>query len=93
MNHPISPKEKAAIINSLRAGVVPRLGLHHLQVGRYNEVNAILKDLETVSNGAASVRFIIGKFGAGKSFFTNLCRITAIKKKLYDLRRPESGDI
>lgn len=82
MSVPIKPREQAAILSSLRAGVVPRVGLQHLQVGRKDEVAAILNDLAQIEQGGASVRFIIGRFGAGKSFFLNLCRLLALEKKL-----------
>jgi hypothetical protein len=77
----IKPRERTAILQSLAAGVVPRVGLHHLQVGRKDEVTAALKDLSTIEQGGAAVRLIIGRFGAGKSFFLNLCRTVALQKK------------
>ena len=83
MNDPISikPRERDAILQSLRAGVVPRVGLRHLQVGRKDEVTALLDDLRRIEQGGAAVRFIIGRYGAGKSFFLNLIRTVAIEKK------------
>ena len=74
-------RERDAILQSLRAGVVPRLGLRHLQVGRHEEVAAVLDDLGRIERGGAAVRFVIGKYGAGKSFFLNLARIVALEKK------------
>lgn len=81
MPRAIKPRERGAILQSLRAGVVPRIGLQHIQVGRKDEIAAILKDLDTVTQGGASIRFIVGRFGAGKSFFLNLSRIVALEKK------------
>jgi hypothetical protein len=81
MSHPIKPRERDAILQSLRAGVVPRIGLRHLQVGRLNEVAAVLKDLERIEQGGAAVRFVIGRYGAGKSFFLNLMRMVALERK------------
>lgn len=81
MSSPVKPRERDAILTSLRAGVVPRIGLRHLQVGRREEVAAILDDLARIERGGASVRFVIGKFGAGKSFFLNLARMVALEKK------------
>ena len=78
----IRPKEKAAILQSLRAGVVPRSGLQHIQVGRAREVQALLDDVERIQNGASSVRFIIGVYGAGKTFFMHLVRAIAHEKGL-----------
>jgi hypothetical protein len=77
----IKPREREAILQSLRAGVVPRSGLQHIQVGRKDEVAAILKDLDAISQGGAGIRFIIGRYGTGKSFFLNLTRIVALEKK------------
>ena len=77
----IKPRERDAILQSLRAGVVPRIGLRHLQVGRRDEVAAILDDLARIEQGGAAIRFIIGKFGAGKSFFLNLARTVALERK------------
>jgi hypothetical protein len=82
VNNAIKPRERDAIIQSLRAGVVPRIGLRHLQVGRRDEVTAILTDLDHIAAGGASIRYIIGRFGAGKSFFLNLTRMLALEKKL-----------
>lgn len=81
MSIPIKPRERDAILTSLRAGVVPRIGLHHLQVGRRDEVAAILDDLGRIEQGGATVRFIIGRYGAGKSFFLNLARMVALERK------------
>jgi hypothetical protein len=81
MSIPIKPRERDAILTSLRAGVVPRVGLRHLQVGRLDEVAAVLDDLGRIERGGATVRFIIGKYGAGKSFFLNLARMVALERK------------
>ncbi|MFA4824796.1 MAG: ATP-binding protein [Methanoregula sp.] len=77
----LKQRERDAIIQSLSAGVVPRIGLEHIQVGRKNEVSAILSDLNRIQNDGATIRFIIGRYGSGKSFFLNLCRIVALEKK------------
>lgn len=76
----IKEKERHAVLQALRAGVVPRIGLQHIQVGRKAEVSTILYDLERVAEGSAAIRFIIGRFGAGKSFFLNLVGTVAIEK-------------
>ena len=78
---PIKPRERDAILPSLRAGVVPRVGLRHLQVGRRDEVAAVLDDLGRIERGGASCRFVIGRYGAGKSFFLNLARSVALERK------------
>jgi len=76
----LRPRERDAIIQSLRAGVTPRTGLQHIQVGRVNEVEALLKDIGTILDGGSSFRLIIGDFGSGKSFFLQLIRIIALEK-------------
>jgi P-loop Domain of unknown function (DUF2791) len=81
MSTSIKPRERDAILQSLRAGVVPRVGLRHLQVGRKDEVSAIIDDLKRIEEGCAAVRFIIGRYGAGKTFFLNLARMVAVERK------------
>jgi hypothetical protein len=77
----VIPRERAAILQSLAAGVVPSIGLHHIQVGRLNEVDALVRDLKLVEQGGAAVRFIVGRFGSGKTFFLNLIRNVAQARK------------
>ncbi|MCM1982630.1 ATP-binding protein [Lyngbya confervoides] len=79
---PIKPKERDAILQSLRAGVVPRMGLQHIQVGRSREIEALLTDLERIEAGGSSMRFIIGEYGSGKTFFLTLIRAIALQKKM-----------
>lgn len=82
MNSPIRPKDRDAIIQSLRAGVVPRRGQHLIQVGRSHEVEALVADIDRVADGGSSFRFVIGEYGAGKTFFLNLVRTIAMERKL-----------
>lgn len=77
----VKPRERGAILQSLGAGVVPRLGLHHIQVGRKLELEALLSDLGKIEEGGAGIRFVIGRFGSGKSFFLNLVRTVALERK------------
>src|SRR4051812_49876919 len=77
----ITERERTAILGSLTAGVVPRIGLQHVQVGRKAEISAMLQDLQKVESGSAAVRFVIGRFGAGKSFFLNLVQTVALERK------------
>lgn len=77
----IREKERSAILSSLGAGVVPSIGLHHIQVGRKAELEAIVGDLTRVQNGGAAVRFIVGRFGSGKSFFLNLVQTVAMERR------------
>ncbi|NQT63969.1 MAG: ATP-binding protein [Candidatus Marinimicrobia bacterium] len=78
----IRPRVRDTIFQSLRAGVVPRSGQKHIQVGRGPEVKALLNDVERIADGGSGIRFIIGEFGSGKTFFLNLIRSIALEKKL-----------
>ncbi len=69
------PKRIAsAVINSLKGGVVPRTGLPYITVGREAEIDALLHDVDIISDGGASFRFIVGKYGSGKSFLLQTIR-------------------
>lgn len=69
------PKRIAqALINSLKGGVVPRIGLPYVTVGRKAEIDALLRDVEVIADGGASFRFITGKYGSGKSFLLQTIR-------------------
>ncbi len=69
------PKRIAsAVINSLKGGVVPRTGLPYITVGRETEIDALLRDVEIIADGGASFRFIVGKYGSGKSFMLQTIR-------------------
>ncbi|MDR1137702.1 MAG: ATP-binding protein [Synergistaceae bacterium] len=74
----ITRRERDAIVKSLSAGVVPTIGLQHIQVDRKDEILAMIGDLERIRDGGATVRFIVGKFGTGKSFFLNLAKAVAV---------------
>src|SRR5215207_5794353 len=78
----IKRRERDAILQSLQAGLVPKLGLHLIQVGRKDEVTALLQDIERITDGGAAFRIIVGRFGSGKSFFLNLIRTLALQKRL-----------
>ena len=69
------PKRIAqALINSLKGGVVPRVGLPYITVGRAAEIDALLRDAEIIADGGAAFRFIVGKYGSGKSFLLQTIR-------------------
>ena len=69
------PKRIAqTVISSLKGGVVPRIGLPYIAVGRKNEIEALLHDVEVITEGGASFRFIVGKYGSGKSFLIHTIR-------------------
>lgn len=76
---PRVPKRVAAVIlNSLKGGVVPRIGLPYITVGREVEIQALLTDLALISDGGASFRFLVGRYGAGKSFLLQTIRTHAM---------------
>ena len=77
----IKEKEATAIINSLSGGVVPRIGVQHITVGRKLEIEAFTSALDDVKNGHSMVKFWIGDFGSGKSFMLHLINTVAIKQK------------
>lgn len=79
---PIRNKEREIIIQSLRSGVVPKMGLHHIQVGRSEEIKSFVRDIQNVSEGGSSFRFVIGEYGSGKTFFLSLIRSIALEKGL-----------
>ena len=78
----LKPRERDAIVQALRAGVVPKLGLRHIQVGRVQEIEELVKDMDRIAEGGAAIRFIIGEYGSGKTFFMNLIRLVALEKGL-----------
>lgn len=78
----IRPRDRDTVISALRAGVVPRLGLQHVQVGRQREIEAMINDIGRVGNGGSTIRFVIGAYGAGKTFFLFLVRQIALQNKL-----------
>ncbi len=55
-----------ALINSLGAGVVPRVGLEYIAVGREREITALLQDFDNIASGGAAFRFVVGRYGSGK---------------------------
>ncbi|MFF4594162.1 ATP-binding protein [Amycolatopsis sp. NPDC001319] len=78
----LRPRDRDAIISSLRSGVVPRSGFQHIQVGRAAEVSAMSQEITRIADGGSAVRFVIGEYGAGKTFFLNLVRSIAAERKL-----------
>lgn len=81
MNHTKIPKRVlSGLLASISAGVVPRMGAPYIAIGRNDEIEALLGDLEAVYDGGGSMRFIIGKYGSGKSFLIQLVRGFALEK-------------
>ena len=76
------PKRIAQIVlNSLKGGVVPRIGLPYITVGRKAEIEALLHDVDVIQEGGASFRFIVGRYGSGKSFLLQTIRNYVMDKK------------
>lgn len=76
----ISKKVSTALMNSLGAGVVPRVGLEHIAVGREKELKSLLQNLDDIAEGIAAFRFVIGNYGSGKSFMLQLVRSYAMEQ-------------
>src|SRR3954447_19164872 len=88
----IRPRERDAILQALRAGVVPRVGQQHVQVGRAEEVKALLSDVDRIADGGSAFRLAIGEYGSGKTFFLNLVRSIAMERKLVTVHADLSPD-
>ena len=69
-----------AVLNSLKGGVVPRVGLPYIAVGRRSEIEALLRDVDVIADGGASFRFIVGRYGSGKSFLLQTIRNYAMER-------------
>ena len=76
----IPKRISTAVLNSLTAGVVPRVGREYITVGRKKEIDALLHDINNIEEGGASFRFVVGKYGSGKSFLLQLIRNYAMEK-------------
>ena len=74
MTNRVPPRIANILINALKGGVVPRVGLEYITVGRAQEIAAILHDIDMIADGGASLRFIVGKYGSGKSFLLQTIR-------------------
>ncbi|MCD8077319.1 MAG: ATP-binding protein [Lachnospiraceae bacterium] len=69
------PKRIAnTLIQALKGGVVPRVGLSYITVGREPEIRALLRDVEIIADGGATFSLICGKYGSGKSFLLQTIR-------------------
>jgi hypothetical protein len=88
----IRPKDRDAILQALRAGVVPRAGLQHIQVGRVGEVKEVVCDIDRIVDAGSAARFAIGEYGSGKTFFLTLARSIALQKGLVTIHADLSPD-
>ncbi len=81
MNSSNPPKRiTSTIINALKGGVVPRVGLEYIAVGRDREIAALLHDIDVIADGGAAFWFIVGKYGSGKSFLLQTIRNYAVER-------------
>ena len=88
----IRSKERDSILQSLKAGVTPRIGIQHIQVGRSNEVKALYRDLERISAGGSAFRLIIGEYGSGKTFFLSVIRSIALEMRMVTINADLAPD-
>lgn len=76
----LSKRISTALMGALASGVVPRVGLEQIAVGRDRELKTLMQDLENISGGGAAFRLVIGRYGAGKSFMLQMLRNTAMEQ-------------
>jgi ABC-type dipeptide/oligopeptide/nickel transport system ATPase component len=88
----IRAKERDAIIQSLKSGVTPKVGIQHIQVGRIHELKALISDIERIADGGSAFRLIIGEYGSGKTFFLSVVRAIALERKLVTVNADLSPD-
>lgn len=88
----IRSKERDAIIQSLKSGVTPKVGIQHIQVGRVSELKALIQDIDRISDGGSAFRLIIGEYGSGKTFFLSVVRAIALERKLVTVNADLSPD-
>jgi hypothetical protein len=88
----IRPRDRDTILQSLAAGVVPRRGQQLIQVGRAEEIKALIRDIERIADGGSAVRLVIGEYGSGKTFFLHLVRSIALEKGLVTMHADLTPD-
>jgi hypothetical protein len=92
MSSRIRARDRDAILQALRAGVVPRVGLEHIQVARANELGELLREIDRIADGGSGFRLVIGEYGSGKTFFLNLVRAMALNRQLVTAHADLSAD-
>lgn len=80
MGNGISQTTAATVLNSLKSGVVPRIGLEYITVGRKSEIQALLQDVSIIEQGGAAMRFVEGEYGSGKTFLMHALRNHVMEK-------------
>ena len=80
-SYPTVPRRiLSSLLSSISAGVVPRVGAPYIAIGRNDEIGAFLSDLEEINEGGGAMRFLIGRYGSGKSFLMQLIRGYALER-------------
>ena len=82
MENKVPKRIATTVMNSLKGGVVPRIGLGYIAVGREQEIAALLKDVDIIEDGGATFRFLVGRYGSGKSFLLQTIRNYAMDRGL-----------
>lgn len=81
MSRKVPKRIATAVLGSLKGGVVPRIGLEYITVGRTQEIHALLRDVEIIADGGAAFRFVVGRYGSGKSFLLQTIRNHVMDKR------------
>lgn len=89
----IRPRERDAILQTMRVGEVPAIGLRHIQVGRDGEVAALINDVDRIVDGGSAIRFLVGNNGDGKTFLAHLARSIAAERGLVTAHADLSPDL
>jgi hypothetical protein len=92
MGSELKARVRDSVLQALRAGVVPRTGFHHIVVARDREIREMHRDVARVADGGSGIRFVIGEYGAGKTFFLNLVRELAMGNRLVTVSADLSSD-
>lgn len=79
-NIKIPKRISTALVNSIGSGVTPRIGLEYMAVGRKPEIETMLGDLAGIGEGGSVFRFIVGRYGSGKSFLLQIIRNYAMDR-------------
>ncbi|MGO9545731.1 MAG: ATP-binding protein [Rhodomicrobium sp.] len=88
----IRPRDRDTILQALSAGVVPRIGLQHIQVGRAQELKAALRDIALIADKGSAFRLITGEYGAGKTFLLHVIKAMALEKRLVTIQADLAPD-
>ncbi|PIT53446.1 hypothetical protein BHC44_05700 [Snodgrassella alvi] len=85
MEKRIRAKERDAIIQSLKSGVTPKIGIQHIQVGWVNKLKAMIQDNKHIADSGATFRLIVGNYSSGKTLFMSVVRAITLEQKFVTL--------